>query len=266
MRRALRLTAALLCCLLLCACSKNQQTAVEQTAERMREGLQTAQEEATQAAPSAQTEDPVLEQLPRVHKPAYQSPVDFEALWRQNSDIYAWLDLPGTIISDPVLQRDGEDSYYLKHDVNGNDSSAGSVYTESTYNSTSLDDPVTVIYGHQMYDGSMFSSLQSIYSSTEWLEKYHELVLYQKQRELHYEIFAAVPFDNRHILASCDFTDAEQFTAFFDELLQSRALDARVASDVTLSPDDRIVILSTCYAGDYSRRFLVLAKLTQTLD
>ena len=165
-----------------------------------------------------------------------------------------------------MLQRDGEDSYYLKHDVNGNDSSAGSVYTESTYNSTSLDDPVTVIYGHQMYDGSMFSSLQSIYSSTEWLEKYHELVLYQKQRELHYEIFAAVPFDNQHILASCDFTDAEQFAAFFDELLQSRALDARVASDVTLSPDDRIVILSTCYAGDYSRRFLVLAKLTQTLD
>lgn len=51
MRRALRLTAALLCCLLLCACSKNQQTAVEQTAERMREGLQTAQEKATQAAP-----------------------------------------------------------------------------------------------------------------------------------------------------------------------------------------------------------------------
>ena len=52
----------------------------------------------------------------------------------------------------------------------------------------------------------------------------------------------------------------------FDTLLHSRALDAQIVPDASVSPDDRVVILSTCYAGDYSKRFLVLAKLTQIVD
>ena len=71
----------------------------------------------------------------------------------------------------------------------------------------------------------------------------------------------------RQTAATCyDFTDENVFTAFFDGLLHSRALDAQIVPDASVSPDDRVVILSTCYAGDYSKRFLVLAKLTQIVD
>ena len=271
MHKALCLLAAFCCLITLSACAKKQQTVIEQTAEYMRAGVEsqqteTAQPDASPEAPveSDETEQP--EESPEEQKPPYESPVDFEALWRENSDIYAWLDLPGTKISDPILQRDGEDTYYLKHDVHGQPSSWGSIFTESLYNTTTFADPVTVIYGHQMYDGSMFSSLQRIYSDPSWMEESRELVIYQKYRELHYEIFAAVPTDSRHLLYSYDFTDEDVFTAFFDGLLHSRALDAQIVPDASVSPDDRVVILSTCYAGDYSKRFLVLAKLTQIVD
>ena len=53
-------------------------------------------------------------------------------------------------------------------------------------------------------------------------------------------------------------TDEDVFTAFFDTLLHSRALDAQIVPDASVSPDDRVVILSTCYAGDYSKRFWCL--------
>ena len=267
MHRFIRLTAVVCCMLMLGACAKKQNTAIEQTAALMRAGLENqktepaVEEAATESNEgSEQTTQP--EEKSEEQKPPYESPIDFEALWRENSDIYAWLDLPGTKISDPILQRDGEDTYYLKHDVHGQPSSWGSIYTESLYNTTTFADPVTVIYGHQMYDGSMFSSLQRIYSAPSWMEESNELVIYQKYRELHYEIFAAVPTDSRHLLYSYDFTDDAVFTAFFDGLLHSRALDAQVVPDASVSLDDRVVILSTCYAGDYSKRFLV----TQTLD
>ena len=195
MHKVIFLMAALGCLLMLSACAKKQQTVIEQTAEYMRAGLEsqqteTAQSDASPEAPveSDETEQP--EESPEEQKPPYESSIDFEALWRENSDIYAWLDLPGTKISDPILQRDGEDTYYLKHDVHGQPSSWGSIFTESLYNTTTFADPVTVIYGHQMYDGSMFSSLQRIYSDPSWMEESRELVIYQKYRELHYEIFA----------------------------------------------------------------------------
>ena len=122
MYKVICLLAAFCCLITLSACAKKQQTVIEQTAEYMRAGLenqktQTTETNASQKTPikSEPTERP--EEAPEEQKPPYESPVDFEALWRENSDIYAWLDLPGTKISDPILQRDGEDTYYLKHDV-----------------------------------------------------------------------------------------------------------------------------------------------------
>ena len=40
-------------------------------------------------------------------------PVDFEELKKINPDIYAWLTIPGTAIDMPILQKEGDVSYYL---------------------------------------------------------------------------------------------------------------------------------------------------------
>ena len=167
MYKVICLLAAFCCLITLSACAKKQQTVIEQTAEYMRAGLEnqqtgTVQSAVSQDASAESDEAEQPEEAPEEQKPPYESPVDFESLWRENSDIYAWLDLPGTKISDPILQRDGEDTYYLKHDAHGQPSSWGSIFTESLYNTTTFADPVTVIYGHQTSDGSMFRSLQRI--------------------------------------------------------------------------------------------------------
>ncbi len=194
--------------------------------------------------------------------PAYVSPVDFEDLWKMNPDIYAWLYIPDTEVNYPILQRAGDDGFYLKHNSEGRSSEAGAIFTEETYTKKDFSDPVTLVYGHYMRSGTMFGSLQTIYSTQEGMETHRDVVVYLPERELHYEVFAAVPHDMRHILYYNDFTDSEVFQAFLEQVLSVRSINAIIDKSVEVTAEDQLLILSTCLRGDPHQRYLVLAKRT----
>ena len=196
---------------------------------------------------------------------AYVSPKDFASLQEENEDIYAWLDIPGTDISYPVLQHPKDDSYYLRRNEKKEDDVNGVIYSEESYNGTDFSDPVTVLYGHNMKSGAMFGTLQEMYSSEEALKKHSEVVIYLPDRELHYQVFAAVPFDNRHILYNYDMTDDRIFRLFFQEILSVKSLEAVYADDAQILTDEKALILSTCMAGNRNKRFLVCGKLIETI-
>ena len=145
------------------------------------------------------TEEPQSSQPEATEEP-YVSPIDFASLQEQNPDIYGWLRIPNTEFDFPLVQREGDDSFYLTHGSDGAENPAGAIFTESAYNSTDMEDPVTVAYGHQMHAGTMFGKLQATYSRENALEDYGEIIVYLPDREYHYQVFAAVPYDNRHIL------------------------------------------------------------------
>ena len=71
--------------------------------------------------------------------------IDFAALQAINPDIYAWLEIPGTDISYPVVQHPDDDSYYLRRNSDREYSAGGAIFSEATYNSTDLNDPVTIL-------------------------------------------------------------------------------------------------------------------------
>lgn len=213
--------------------------------------------EATTSPAPAKTPEPVRSQ-PETEDP-YVSPIDFASLQGANPDIYGWLRIPGTEFDFPLVQRQGDDSFYLTHDSDGNESSAGAIFTESAYNSTTMEDPVTVAYGHQMHAGTMFGKLQETYSQENALEDYSEVIVYLPEKELHYQVFAAVPYDNRHILYNYDCTDSRRFNAFLNSIYEVREIGAQFASGVTVSTGDKVLVLSTCLAGNSQRRYLVLA-------
>ena len=125
----------------------------------------------------------------------YKSPIDFDELKKQNLDIYAWIEIPGTEISYPILQNEDDDSFYLNHDVDGKKDSAGSLYTEHEYNSKDFSDIVTMIYGHDMLDGRMFGKLQEYYSDSDFFKRNNEIDIYIPEKEIHYIIFASVLFE-----------------------------------------------------------------------
>jgi len=218
---------------------------------------------APEASPDPEaSSDPEVSPDPEGTTPVYVSPVDFEALWEMNPDIYAWLYIPGTEINYPILQREGADDFYLRHDSEGKSSKAGAIFTEATYTSKDFSDPVTLVYGHHMRSGVMFGNLQATYSAQNGLETYRDIVIYLPERELHYEVFAGVPHDMRHILYYNDFTDPKTFQAFLEQVLSVRSINASIDKSVEVTAEDHLLILSTCLQGDRHQRYLVLAKRT----
>ena len=189
-------------------------------------------------------------------------PVDFEQLQAENPDVIAWLRFPGTTADYPIYRREGEDDYYLRRDGDGKDSIAGELYIQASYNASDFSDPVTVIYGHNMDDGSMLGGLQP-YCETIALDETDVFYLYQPERRLTYRVFAAVPYDNSHILYYNDFTTETGYDQFFQLIYSTRDLHANLNRELIPSFGDRVVILSTCLNGDNSSRFLVMGVLTE---
>ena len=194
--------------------------------------------------------------------PPYESPVDFASLWAMNPDIYAWLYIPETQVNYPILQREGDDGFYLKHNSEGKPSEAGAIFTEASFTKKDFSDPVTVVYGHYMRSGAMFGSLQGIYSAQGGIGENGEIVVYLPERELRYQVFAAVPHDKWHLLHNHDYTDPEVFKAFLEQVYSVRSINASIDEEAGAEVGDQLLVLSTCLRGDSKQRYLVLAKRT----
>ncbi len=187
-------------------------------------------------------------------------PADFEQMRQSNPDVYAWITVPGTVIDYPVVQSATDDSFYLNHDSSKRRSQAGALFTEHAYNTRSFSDPVTVLYGHRLKSGALFGELQAFYSDRARFDRYRTIQIRLPDRELTYEIFAALPYDSRHILYNYDFTQKRVYRAFFEDILSARGMSVNIDTACDLSEQPRILILSTCLRGDRSQRYLVMAR------
>lgn len=197
------------------------------------------------AAPTEEAEKPEI-------------PIDFASLQAENSEIYAWIQILDTAIDYPVVQRVGDDSYYLEHTIDGTEGLPGSIYTE-TQTSMDFSDYNTVIYGHKMKNGTMFGTLTQ-YADPEYMEAHPEIYIYTPDHIFTYEVFAAVTYDNRHILNSFDFSTTEGRQAYLDSIQSVRNFSTHIREDVQVGTEDHILTLSTCNGND-DQRFLLEAVL-----
>lgn len=205
-------------------------------------------EENTQEEPSSQEETSKVE-----------IPIDFAALQAQNPDVYAWIKVPGTAVDYPILQSSSDNSYYLTHDLNKEEKAEGAIFTEN-YNTKTFEDPNTVIYGHDMKNGSMFQSLHD-YMDRSFFDQNREVLIYTPDKILHYKIFAAYLYDSRHLLQSFDFGNKEIYQKYLDNIFSMRDMNAFVDTSMEVTCEDKIITLSTCYAGIATQRYLVQAVL-----
>ena len=201
--------------------------------------------------------EPIVK-LPTADAEQMDNPIDFDSLTAQYPDIYAWIRIPGTKVDYPIVQREGDNGYYLNHTIDGRKRTEGSIYTED-YNSKDFEDANTVIYGHNMKNGSMFKTLHK-YKDKQFLLDNSEIYIYQKDRVLKYKIFAAYIYDNRHLMLSFDFEDENIFRNYLNNVLTKRDISSNINTDVGVTVDDRIITLSTCNNND-AQRYLVQAVL-----
>lgn len=186
-------------------------------------------------------------------------PVDFEQLCQTNPDVYAWIEIPGTQISYPIVQNLTQDQYYLDHAWDGEENPGGAIFTQSV-NRKDFTDFNTVIYGHVMGDGTMFNGLHEYMDKSYW-EDHQEVIIYTPEHKLTYRIFASVVYDDRHIMNSFHFQDTSDRREFLESVYGSRDLRSQFDESVQVTENDRILTLSTCISSEYSHRYLVEAVL-----
>lgn len=228
-------------------------------------------EQGTEEAKAALTEDEINEMLAGMKSPETAEnetiseemaviPVKFDELQSVNPDVYAWITVPGTEIDYPILQHASDNSYYLMHNIDGSYGYPGCIYTEKL-NSKDFTDNNTVIYGHNMKNGSMFAQLHK-FEDPDFFQENREVLIYLPDEILHYTIFAAHIYDDRHLLYSFDFSDAEVYEKYLQSIFDIRDMSANIDKEMAVTKDDQIITLVTCIGSQPNNRLLVQAVLT----
>lgn len=180
------------------------------------------------------------------------NPIDFLEQTQINNEIYAWIYIPNTTVDYPILQSFEDDLYYLRRDVDRNYSLPGVLFTQSC-NRRNFSDPVTVVYGHNMTDENiMFASLH-YFENKEFFDENEFFYVYTPGHILTYRIVSAYQYDERHIMNQFNFHDEKVRREYFDYVMNPTSLVRNVREGVTLSTDDKLLILSTCMETNASR-------------
>lgn len=184
--------------------------------------------------------------------------LNFNKLQKTNPDIYAWIYIPGTSVDYPVLQHPTDDTFYLEHNIDGSAGLPGCIYSE-LLNGKSFDDRNTVLYGHNMRNGSMFATLHR-YADKDFFDTNRYIYIYTEKGTYVYEIFAAYTYSDIHLLKGLDITSDEKFADYLESVLAIRGMGNNIDNSLNIDSSDRIVTLSTCTSND-TRRFLVQGVL-----
>lgn len=245
-------------------------TLVEKSAAKTYEKLQEsvnsdASDTKTQASETEQQSTQVSENAGDTemdsHKEQYDIPqknLDWEELEAVNPDIYAWIYIPNTNIDYPVLQRSGDNDYYLEHNLDGSRGKPGCIYTEDL-NSKEFTDYNTVIYGHNMKSGAMFRTLHD-FEDKSFFDNNQYVYIYTKDRTLVYKIFAAYTNDAKHILNSNDFTSEQGLSDYLEKVFKKAQAEGYLRDDVAVTGENAILTLSTCTTSS-DKRYIVQAVL-----
>lgn len=189
-------------------------------------------------------------------QPAYT--VDFEALKAVSAHVAAWIQISGIdAVNYPVVWS-GDNSYYLDHTWDGKYSRYGAIFLEAA-NASDFSDCYSIIYGHNMKDGSMFGGLKKYRSADFFAEHGGIITLYLPEETRTYQIFSVrqvVPDDLS--VYTLGFAHDESFADY----IRAMKANSLYQTGVEVSKEDDVLTLSTC-AGE--NRLIVHAKLVSSV-
>ncbi len=175
-----------------------------------------------------------------------------------NNDLVGWIFIDGTNINYPVMQTKNNPNYYLKHSFEKTYSNYGVPYVQEDCNIDLSDN--TVIYGHHMKNGTMFSDLKKFESETFY--KQHSTIRFDTLGGYgEYEIvsvFKTVAYSEQGFQYN-RFVNASQVTEFDDYVTKCKGLSL-YDTGVTAQYGDKLVTLSTCEYSWQDGRLVVVAK------
>lgn len=187
--------------------------------------------------------------------------VDFDKLKSVNEDVVGWIyvdALPD--ISYPIVK--GKDNQtYLHQTYEKNYNFAGTIFVDYE-NSGDFSDCNTLVYGHNMKNGSMFGHLKKFREDDKLYKQDKYFWILTPERNYRYEIISAYTTGVNSDTYTLFKGPGEEFEKYLETI---KGYSEIQTDDTDLTIKDRIVTLSTC-TGNESTRFVVQGKRVDAED
>jgi len=191
---------------------------------------------------------------------ADQLQVRFSVLRKINPECVGWLHIDGTNISCPIVKA-SDNAFYLNHDFQKEQNSHGAIFMDAR-NAEKMTDANTVIYGHNMKDGTMFHDLQK-YKNELFCKENSDITVYTLEGEAHYKIFSVYVGRADNQLLQLDFETQQHFEAYIDSMLKQSICDM----GISISSEDTFITLTTCsYENEDARMLIHAVKETEAFE
>lgn len=165
--------------------------------------------------------------------------IDWISLAKLNQDIIGWIYCPDTQLNYPILKsKDNKD--YLHKTVTGTINSSGSIFLDYR-NDPELLDYVSVIYGHNMKNGSMFKTINR-YKNIEWYKEHPTIQIYTEKKQNVYNIIGVIDAKSSDDIYDLSIRSKEDYMSFLDKWANKSIYDTGVPYDY----NKRTILLSTC--------------------
>lgn len=182
--------------------------------------------------------------------------IDFPMLSAINSDIVAWIYNDQTVINYPVVQ--GEDNfYYLNKLFDRSNHKNGTPFLDVRC-SSDFSDKHSIIYGHNMKNGSMFGSILQ-YKDQEYYKKHPKLQLITPDHKYVVELFSAYVCSIEEDAWKVEFADDLEYLQWIENSKRKSIFQ----SEVNPTINSRILTLSTCAYDFPNARFVVMGVLKE---
>ena len=182
--------------------------------------------------------------------------IDFDALRAINSDVIGWIYLEGTSINYPIVKAPDNDKY-LHTLFDGTAGDSGTIFTDSD-----TDDPFhqfnTIVYGHHMKNKTMFYDLNK-FRDYDFLMEHDRFELILPDGKYHLEVAAFMRKKSDCKIYTNNIVNENEKQSYISWINQN----AMYTTNLAITPEDNLVILSTCAIEAEDERYIVVGKLSE---
>lgn len=183
-----------------------------------------------------------------------------QKLKQENQDLIGWIKIEDTNIDYPVMYTKGED-FYLYRDFYKNDLKSGTLFVDK-YNNVIPRDINLIIYGHSMYDGTMFHDL--FYYLEESFYQSHKTIEFDRIDSIDtYEVVSVfrskVYRRKENVFKYYKFYRASSEEEYQNFITNIKQLELYETGVIPQYPEE-LITLSTCDDTRENGRFVVVAK------
>lgn len=178
--------------------------------------------------------------------------IDWEALQSENPNVVGWVRVEGTAIDYPIVQASKEDpDFYLSHGFDNSKSVYGIPYVASDCDG--LNGYMSIVYGHNMINGSMFADFTK-YTDQTYFDEHKQILLMTPTKNRRLDAVCAKEVSANNEFPRVDFTGADELSDYLISQTTTSSALGRIPSHTS-----KVFEFVSCSYGVKNGRSLIYA-------